>query len=369
MRCVVGQAELIEALGWVVRAVPARPATPVLAGVRMHIDGGVLSLHAFDYEQTATSRVTSISDAEDGECLVPGRLFAEIVRVLPRGAIQIRQADTTVVLETGSSRFTLPQLALDAYPALPDLPGPLGTVDAAGFTDAVRQVVPAADRDGGFPVLTGVHMAFDPAAGTVRMAATDRFRLAARTVAFTPTADTDPVSVLVPARTLDGYVKTTGGAETLTVGYADGLFAMSTASRHAGTRPIEGTFPKYESLVPTSSAGQARVVAAELADAVRRVALVAASKIDPCRVILADDHLRVEAGDGSAAAASETVPADCEGEQLTVAFNPTFLGEACAAFGDGKVSVSLSPEKPALFQLLGQETGPDIYLVMPVRLA
>ncbi len=170
-----------EAVSFVARALPTRPVVPVLSGLLVEADGDELTLSCFDYEVSA--RVTVAAEiGEPGTALVPGRLLAEISRSLPDADVEVATAAGMVMLTCGSAEFALVELPLEDYPALPEPPAAAGTVDGGVLATAAAQVVPSASRDDTLPMLTGVCLDFDGQALT--LAATDRYRLAVRTVAW-----------------------------------------------------------------------------------------------------------------------------------------------------------------------------------------
>ena len=57
MKFTVARDVLSEAVSWTARALPVRPASPILAGVRIHADNEELTLSSFDYEVSANSRI------------------------------------------------------------------------------------------------------------------------------------------------------------------------------------------------------------------------------------------------------------------------------------------------------------------------
>src|ERR1700690_3059314 len=155
MRLRIERDALAEAVAWVARALPARPVVPVLSGMLIEAGDG-LSLSCFDYDVSA--RIDAAAEvAEPGRVLVPGRLLAEIPRSLPAGLAEFEDDVDSVWLRCGSADFTLVKLAAEEYPALPELPARLGTVDGGQFAAAVGQVAPSASRDDTLPMLTGVY--------------------------------------------------------------------------------------------------------------------------------------------------------------------------------------------------------------------
>ena len=87
-----------------------------------------------------------------------------------------------------------------------------GTVGSDAFAAAVAPVAIAAGRDDALPVLTGIRVEID--GEQVTLAATDRYRLAVRTLRWAPTRPAMQATALVPARTLADAAKSlTAGAE------------------------------------------------------------------------------------------------------------------------------------------------------------
>ena len=210
------------------------------------------------------------------------------------------------------------------------------------------------------------------------LAATDRYRLAVRTLRWQPVDPSLQATALVPARTLAEAAKSlTDGAEvTLALssgGAGEGLLGLTGATRKATTRLLDGEFPKYRSLLPETTAAMAVVDTAALTDAVRRVSLVA-TRTSPVRLSFAADGVTLEAGGLDEAEAAESLPATFEGEPLTIAFNPTYLLDGLGAIDSDEARLAFTgPTKPAVLTgKSGDEAsgaGDYRYLLMPVRLA
>ena len=243
---------LADAVAWAARSLPSRPPVPVLAGLLLDASDGRLVLSSFDYE--VSGRVEIAADiAEPGVALVSGRLLADISRSLPARPVEIATDAAKVVVTCGSSRFSLLTLPVEDYPALPDMPSASGSLRGDSFAAAVAQVSIAAGRDDTLPVLTGVRLEID--GEKITMAATDRYRLAVRDLAWTPEQSGLSAIALVPARTLADTAKSLVGADKVTVALAsgsgaEGLVGFEGAGRRTTSRLLDGEFPKYRSLLP-----------------------------------------------------------------------------------------------------------------------
>jgi DNA polymerase-3 subunit beta len=244
---------------------------------------------------------------------------------------------------------------------------------------AVAQVSVAAGRDDTLPVLTGVRLEIED--GTITMAATDRYRLAVRDLTWSPEQSGLSVVALVPARTLSDTAKALAGADKVTVALAagptgsagDGLVGFEGAGRRTTTRLLDGEFPKYKSLLPAESTAVATVDTAGLIESVRRVALVA-ERNTPVRLSFSATEVRLEAGTGDEAQASESLDAALTGEDIAIAFNPTYLLDGLLALGTPHAELRFTaPTRPAV--LAGKDSAEASaaddyrYLLMPVRLS
>ena len=76
MKVEIDSSAFSEAVSWTTRIIPARPATPILTGVKLEAADGTLQLSAFDYEISARHHIEAGIDA-DGTVVVQGKLLAE----------------------------------------------------------------------------------------------------------------------------------------------------------------------------------------------------------------------------------------------------------------------------------------------------
>ncbi len=208
MKFRVAREDFADSVAWVARSLPSRPPVPVLGGVLLGAEEQGLTVSGFDYEVSAQVHVAA-EVITTGQALVSGKLLADITRSLPNKPVDVVLDGTRVLITCGSAKFSLPTMPVEDYPQLPELPQQTGSLAGDLFAEAISQVAVAAGRDDTLPMLTGIRVEID---GTdVVLAATDRFRLAVRTLEWMPTTDTTTAAVLVPAKTLSEAAKTVGG--------------------------------------------------------------------------------------------------------------------------------------------------------------
>jgi DNA polymerase-3 subunit beta len=333
-----------------------------------------LTLSSFDYDVSAQASLP-VTVEEEGAILVSGKLLSEITRSLPPRQVEVRTDGARTIVTCGSAQFSLLMLPDEDYPALPEMPPSVGTVESDVFAAAVAQVATAAGRDDTLPALTGVRMEIE--GDTLTLIATDRYRLAVRELHWTPAQPDLNAAVLVPGKALADTARAlTAGAEVsialaLPGENGDGMIGFSGGGRRATTRLLGGEFPRYQALLPDQVNATAELPAAVLAESVKRVALVA-ERNTPVRLSFSAGQLLLEAGTGDEAQAAETVEASYEGEDIQIAFNPQYLLDGLTVMDSDTVRISFTaPAKPAVITGKPEaDHAPDYrYLLMPIRLS
>lgn len=366
---------LADAVAWVARSLPPRPSVPVLGGVMLDAesDGDALRICGFDYEVSATVDVPATL-AASGRALVSGRLLADITKSLPNKPVEISLDGSRLAVTCGSAKFSLPTMPVEDYPQLPAMPQVSGSLQGEVFSEAVAQVAVAAGKDDTLPMLTGVRI--EVGAATLTLVATDRFRLAMREFVWEPSGEQSETdgAVLVPAKTLAEAAKTLGSAGSsveLALSRGEGLLGMTGSGRRTTTRLLDAEFPPYRKLLPEEHTSSAIVDVGALADAIKRVSLVA-ERGSQIRLEFEGESLRLSAGGDDEGSAEEELPVEFSGEPVSIAFNPGYLTDGLAAVRTDRAHLSFtSAKRPALIKPVdseGQVVDGYLYLLMPVRL-
>jgi len=369
---------LADAVTWTARALPTRSPVPVLTGLLLEAESdGVLRLSSFDYEISA--RIEAPAEVLDGgTVLVSGKLLAEICRSLPGRPVDLTTDGSRVSLVCGASRFTLLTMPVDDYPTLPAMPDGSGTVAGDLFSQAVAQVSVAASREDSPPMLAGVRMEIE--GDELTLLATDRYRLAMRTLPWRPSAPDASAVALVRARTLSEVSKALGAGGDVTLALSgageNGLIGFEAGGRRTTSLLMDGEYPRVRSLFPSDSPTFAVLEVQSLIEAVRRVSLVV-ERHTAVRLSFTEGALTLEGGQGEDAQASEAIEATLSGEDISIGFNPQYLLDGLAALNTPFVRLSLTAaNKPAVITGRSAPTsegeGVDDdsyrYLLMPMRL-
>ena len=359
-----------EAVSFAVKLLPQRTTLPILSGVLLEATDSVLTLSSFDYEVSAQTEVAAEIE-EPGRVLVSGRLLADIASRLPNAPVVFSTEDSRITVSCGSAHFTLLSMPVEEYPTLPQIAESSGSLPAEAFANAVAQVAVAASRDDVTPVITGVQLEVSPT--SLSLVATDRYRVAVRDIEWAAgDSITEPVTALVPARTLTEIGKTFGHSGSISIAITNTdereLIAFQADKRTVTSLLIKGNFPPVKRLFPETVDNYAVMNTAELVEATRRVSLVLEREA-ALRFSFSIDGLTLEAIGSEQAQASETIDAFLTGGDTVVSLKPQFLLDGLGAVHSEFVRISFTktdnPNKPGPVLITSQsskdQAGADNY--------
>jgi len=363
---------LLEALTVASRAVSGRGGSlPVLSGVRLDVGGDRLFVAGSDLDLTIRVE-TQVKGSEDGVCVLPARTVTEIARALEAGAVSIDSDEDEARLSSGRYQSSLRALPAADFPRVSALTDRergategVVNLDVGDVGEALRQVVRAASSDDARPILTGVLMTAEE--GGLRLVATDSYRLAIRDLPGQNVL-AEGQQVLVPSKALAELQRLLPSVSEVQLAFGEHDATFDLAGVRLTTRLIEGDFPNYRQLIPSSYPNRLVVDKDEIQGALRRVRLLARDATTPVRLALRPETIELSVVTSDVGQASEEVDAKYEGTEMTVAFNPGYLVDGIEATSGDEVSIeTIDALRPAIIR--GTGSAEFLYLLMPVRVS
>jgi DNA polymerase III sliding clamp (beta) subunit (PCNA family) len=229
------------------------------------------------------------------------------------------------------------------------------STSAAELGTALRSVRYAAGTDPELPMLVGVLL--DIADDGVRLAASDRYRLAVATLSGAERTG-PPVNAIAPLGLIDEILSVLDGAGPVTIGVDGNDIAVEIGGRALRGQRIDHDFPDYRRLLRDDAAHRVPVDAAAL-----RAELAAA----PTRLVPGGEGgndqevtvLSLDRDGGLSLTAAAGV--------LDIGVNREFLLEALDAGGSGQLVLELdSPISPLAIRV--PDRAGDVSMLMPIRL-
>jgi DNA polymerase III subunit beta len=377
MNVSVMQENLARGLQTVSRAVSSRATLPVLANVLLKTENSGLKLTATNLEIGINCWVAG-KVAEEGEITVPAKLLTDLVASLPNQRIDLvlSAKDRTLKLTCGNNRSSIKGIEADEFPVVAAIGDtPATSVDARVLREALGEVVFAAASDESRPILTGVLTKLN--GDTMTLAAADNYRIAVRTLQLDRPVSPE-VLIVVPGRSYAELMRVLPDAEapieiTVTPNKSQVLFHIEGID--LVSRLIEGQFPNYEPVIPTSHSSRAVLDREAFLAGTRRASIFARDSANIVKIELGGE----ESGDEAPGVAitahaadvgdnADTVEAAIEGSPTAIAFNARYLIDVLSNLGAEEAALELSgPLAPGVIRGIGKDDY--VHVIMPVRTA
>jgi DNA polymerase-3 subunit beta len=373
MNVSVMQENLARGLGVVSRAVSSRATLPVLANVLLKTENAGLKLTATNLEIGINCWVPGKVE-EEGDITVPAKLLTDLVVSLPNQRIDLvlSPKDRSLKVTCGGSRSSIKGIDADEFPVVAAIgESPITSVDSRALRDALSEVVFAAASDESRPILTGVLTRL--AGDEMTLAAADNYRIAVRRVALGRPINPE-VTIVVPARSYAELMRILPDAEaqidiTITPNKSQVLFHVEGID--LVSRLIEGQFPNYEPVIPTSHSSRAVIDREAFLSGARRASIFARDSANIVKIELGGEDgegLAITAHAADVGDNADAIEANVEGQPTTIAFNARYLIDVLANLSADEAALELSgPLAPGVIRGIGKDDY--VHVIMPVRTA
>ena len=378
MNITLAKSDLISALQIVSKGLSTKPQTPILSGIYMTAKEGQLELQSTNYELgfivTIPAEIHTV-----GTAVLPGKYLTEFARKLPAEEVSIDtgSSDGLAVIRSGSARFTLRTMEVSDFPVLHRMEGTLQfTIKDRTLARLVKKSTFACLREeqrDRRPIFTGCQLEVE--GKEVTFAATNVHRLAVKSELLEE--DAGQIRIIIPAKFLEEVTRTiTGDVPTdIHVTCSYNQISMSADGIYMTSRLIEGAFPDYRRVIPQEENIRTRVTldAATFASAVERASLIARTdQYNIVKLAFEQGLMRISSNSPEIGEAEETIAAEVTGDDVTIAFNASYLMDAVKSLDSDTFILSLQGANAQGMNLspitIREEADPNyIYVVTPVR--
>ena len=357
---------LVMGLNITGRTVAQKSSLSVIEGILCKAGDG-LTLTGYNMETAITYSIEAeVADA--GTCILPARLFGDIVRRLPEGPVTVVVDDNfKVSIRAGYASFTISAESAEDYPELPDVgTGRNVLIPQNALKELISGTIFAVSENQGRPIHTGVKFEVEDSA--ISAIAVDGFRLARRTY-HTDAAAGRNMSFVVPAQGLKEVEKILTDSEedvSFTMGQKHILYQVGDAT--VICRLLEGDFLDWRRVVPTNCPIQLCANVAELSSSIDRVGLIVSEKYkSPVRCVFGSQVLNLRTNTTIGAAEDQCSIAG-DGKELEIGFNVRYLADALRAIPSEEVTLELTNGLSPIVLTPADDKYDYSYMVLPVRI-
>ncbi len=367
MDFVVEKAEFFKELQYVQGVVERKTTVPILSNILLEAQDGRLAVTATDLDVTVRC-VCSAATETDGALAISARKLVDIVRLLPEKPVHFRAEENgRVNVKCDRSNFKIASLSKDNFPEVPAVEGAPIVLPAASLRFMITHSIFAVTQEESRYSLNGALMILQ--GSTLTIVTTDGHRLAMIRRELEGDPVEEEVRILVPKKTLAELSKMTEDVESVQFGRSENHLFFRLGDRLLVSRVLTGQFPNFEMVIPKSNDRRAGLNSQEFLAAVRRVQVMADEQSHGVRFSIRPGELRVSSASADYGEASESLPADYDGEPIDIAFNATYLLDFLSALSSEEVNLDLrDSETQGLLSPKDESQYTYQYVVMPMKL-
>ncbi|MBI2798418.1 DNA polymerase III subunit beta [Candidatus Saccharibacteria bacterium] len=365
MKFSVLQENMQNALTILSRAIATRTSLPVLSNILINATKQGVELQATNLE-IAISQTIGAKVEKEGKLSVPARLFGELVSQLPPGKIQLSSNKDNLVIQTDSINSSLNGIAASEFPQIPKIaPKTTLKIPAKQLTGALSTVTVAASLDESRPVLAGVYMLFTK--GALTLAATDSYRLAENKIGLDNRYEQ---GLIVPLRTAQEVQRSAGaddqeGEVELQIGETE--LAFSFDDTVITSQLIEGKYPDYTKIIPTSSKTKVQVNRQQLLSNVKLASIFAQGAAHTIQLNVSRDKLKLHTTAAHVGTNDATVDCKTTGNNLEISLNAKYLLDVIQTLNSDQVSLEFNTKLDPVLVRPTQKSNQLLHIIMPLR--
>ena len=328
MKFTVSSSALLSVLSTTGKVISSKNTLPILDYFLFELQGDTLKVTASDLDTTFIGKVKVDGVESEGVVAAPYKRMLDTLKEFSEQPLTIEIDNNTwkINISWATGEISIPGLSGLSYPTVPMLSDAKVELDmdADMLVDGINKTI-FATADGELrPVMNSIFVNIEP--GEVTFVATDAHKLVKDS---SPIAGDLTASFILPKKPAN-LLKATLVREE---GAIHTAFDNKNAMFHIGDytlvcRLIEGTYPKYNSVIPQNNPNIVVVDRTELLNGIKRVAVCSSQATNLIKLSISDNRINLVAQDRDySMSATENLQCEYEGVPIVIGFKSTFLVE------------------------------------------
>lgn len=372
MNLTISKDQIISGLQAVQNVVSTRTTLPILSNVLLRAEGSHVEFTATDLDVTVSCKVEA-KVTKPGATTLPVKKLFGIVRELS-SEIEIEVDEKNIAsIRSGSSYFKIHGLSADEFPPLPQFKDDKKvSLPQENIKAMVKKTSFAVSTDESRYVLNGLFVSLKE--GKMTVVATDGRRLALVDEEV-EISEKSSGEFIIPAKAVNELTRLfqEKGEVEIKLGENQASFELKGDKQKEDkslsvlliTKLIEGNYPNYRQVIPNEMKERVSIGREELLHALRRAEIMTSEKANSVKLTFSRNNLTITANSPEVGEARETIAISYKGNDISIAFNPSYLIDPLNALTEDEVFFELIDElSPGVLKI----NGPFLYVVMPMRL-
>ncbi|MDO4544090.1 MAG: DNA polymerase III subunit beta [Clostridia bacterium] len=363
MRFYVDCNEINAAVISVTKALPTRSTMPILDGIYFEATKEGLRLLCTDLLMQKECFVPATVEM-DGKCVVPGKLFSEVLRKMPESILEIFMSGSTLIMQGGKTKNQIQCIDFDEFPTM-SFTGDVQNikVEPVAFKELINKTVFATAQDDSKPILNGINTEIED--NKITMVATDSYQFAMNTLEIKE--GLPQKNIIIHGRAATEIARMMEEAkDEATLSLTNTHVKVDLGHTALVARLIDGRYIDYKRILPKESKTRVMINRNELYSSIERAQLVAKEGNNNIVMKFEGDMLTISA-DSYIGKVNDEIEVNVMGEDITISFNPKFCLNILRCISDETVYFEFTNNiSPCVIRPLQGESY--YYLIVPMRI-
>jgi DNA polymerase-3 subunit beta len=371
MQFVIKRDALLKSLTLVQGIIEKKNTLPILSNVLLDVKNGKLSIIATDLDLVFYDEITEIQSSKEGATTTSATILYDILRKIS-GNSDIKfdlKNDNKLNLITDNSDFNLLCLPIDNFPNFADdFESDEISFNKSKLLLLLNKTKISISNDDTRHYLNGIYLHLTKSEDKTYLTgvATDSHRLSSSSIEVDPGKSFH--SIILPKKTvfqLCNLLEET--SEKVLIQTSESKIQFKIGKTKLISKVIDGKFPDYRKVVPTSNDKYLTVVTSDFVQAIERVITVSLDRKEGIKLIISKDNIKFSVNSTNSGEGNEVIKSNFTGEEMTVSFNSKYLTDIASEVEDKNLKINLKDSmSPVLVEDMSDKNS--YYVVMPMKI-
>lgn len=376
MEIVINKEDLLNGIKVVEKITAQKGSQPVLSNILIEtVSNDRVRFLATDLNLSISRRVNAKVEKE-GKITLSAKRLGEITSKLDNKPVNLSlNPDTNIVtISCGNAKFELIGINANEFPKVFDEETAEDEeksfeINKNTLIKGVKQVVFSAAVHESASILSGVCFNID--SNTLEIVATDGNRLTRASKEINSKDDSE--IFIVPSRTLQELIRISAiiEDEKVTIRLKKAKIRFEFEDVIFQSKLINGTYPKYHQLIPTSNDKIVYIDREELIGVIERVCVMVNERTNIIKFSFNKNTLELSTDSPDAGSGKDFIDIDSNFDEIVIAFNYKYVLDSLKNMDTKKVKIEIATSLSAtLFKTANEHMEGDesyVCLIMPVQ--
>lgn len=357
--------KLKHALELVSGTVSKQAVSPLLQNIYIEAEQHIVIFRSTTIDTSSEIRIP-VKVQESGKCLIHGETLTKLVQsiVTQEKNVSLSTVDGTFVVEYGKNTHVLKMTPFEDFPHLPNISenSIKISVPVEKMIEGISSVAFAAAQSDLKPEIASVYVYGSE--NEVFFVSTDSYRLAEKKIRL---SGCDQLNLLIPFKVVPDLLKILKHfTKDVDVEFNKNTLLIRDEFQVVHIRLIDGIFPNYRQIIPTSSSTTMKVLKHDIQNMLRTLSLFT-DRYNQISLSMVPDEkgCLVRTENGEIGSSVQFIDALIEGEPLVLSLNSKYLGDVLGMLlKESVIFECTSPQRPIIVKSLADASF--VYLIMPL---